>query len=87
MIATSDLLPGDTVRLLDGGEGLILWGPVYGTPPQSFVFWDDRRQRTGMYAWHKLALLCRGSSEDVARAERIAVAQRRPPRSPVAPED
>lgn len=72
MIDTPDLHPGDTVRLLDGGIGLILWGPVYGTPPRSFVFWDETRQRTGMYAWDKLALIRRGSPEDVARATLLA---------------
>lgn len=79
MIGTPDLLPGDTVRLLDGGEGLILWGPVYGDPPRSFVFWDAVRRRTGMYAWDKLALLHRGSAEDVERAEIIAARERAKP--------
>lgn len=71
MIATPDLLPGDTVRLLDGSTGLILWGPVYSEPPRSFVLWNEARQQSSMYAWDKLALVQRGSSEDVVRAAQI----------------
>jgi hypothetical protein len=68
-VQTDDLAPGDTVSTIFHTTGLVIKGPVYGG--QSWLYWDDQRADVGMLAWTKLALIRRGSPEDVARAERI----------------
>jgi hypothetical protein len=65
----NDLMPGDTVSTILHTEGLVL-KPDVGLDG-GVLFWEAAAARVGRLHWSKVSLLRRGSSEDVARAERL----------------
>lgn len=69
-VQTSDLMPGDTVSTLFHTTGLVLKSGV-GLDGRGVLYWEHDTALVGRLMWSKLALVRRGSSEDVARAERI----------------